>query len=155
MEWNLLGRLEMKIKVQLLSPRAQMPTRGSEDAAGWDLYAAIDYPVTIKSGENFPIPTDLALEIPSGYWGGIYARSGNACKRGLRLSNSVGVIDSDFRGCVTVSIYNDSTSPRVIKPGDRIAQLIIHKSEDVEFETVKHLTDTERGIGGFGSTGLN
>lgn len=141
------------MKIKLLSPLAIIPTRGSADAAGWDLYAAIPYPITIAPGTNYPVPTDLAMEIPSGYWGGIYARSGLACKRGLRPSNLVGVIDADYRGNVIVSLYNDSLVPQTIEPGDRIAQFILHKVYDLTFEVTDELSDTIRSDGGFGSTG--
>lgn len=144
----------MKIKFKKLSNLAKTLTKGSAAAAGWDLYAAIPYSITIQPGENYPIPTDITMEIPKGYWGGIYARSGLACKQGLRPSNLVGVIDPDYRGNVLVSLYNDSSTPKIIEPGDRIAQFIIHKIHDVEFEISDELSETERGVGGFGSTGL-
>lgn len=141
------------MKIKLLSSLATIPTRGSADAAGWDLYAAIPAPLTIAPGANYPVPTDISMEIPQGYWGGIYARSGLACKKGLRPSNLVGVIDSDYRGNVIVSLYNDSPVPQTIEPGDRIAQFILHKVNDITFEVVDELSDTERSGGGFGSTG--
>lgn len=141
------------MKIKLLSTRAKVPTKGSAAAAGWDLYAAIPYSITIQPGENYPIPTDIAMEIPEGYWGGIYARSGLACKHGLRPSNLVGVIDADYRGNVIVNLYNDSSSPRAIEPGDRIAQFILHKVYEMTFEVEEKLSNTERNDGGFGSTG--
>lgn len=142
------------MKIKLLSAKAKLPTKGSAAAAGWDLYAATPSSVTIQPGENYPIPTDIAMEIPDGYWGGIYARSGLACKKGLRLSNSCAVIDSDYRGNVLVSLYNDSPIPQTIEPGDRIAQFILHKVYDCEFEVTDELSNTERSEGGFGSTGV-
>lgn len=141
------------MKIKLLSPKAKIPTQGTVGAAGWDLYAAIETPVIIKSGENLPVPIDIAMEIPEGYVGLIYPRSGLACKQGLRLSNGVAVIDPDFRGCVVVSLYNDSDRTRVITPGERIAQFILQKVEDPKFEIVNILSETKRDTGGFGSTG--
>lgn len=144
----------MKINFKKLSNLAKTPVRGSASAAGWDLYAAVPYSITIQPGENYPVPTDIAMEIPEGYWGGIYARSGLACKQGLRPSNGVGIIDSDYRGNILVSLYNDSLIPRVIEPGDRIAQFILHKICDIDFEISDELSETARSAGGFGSTGV-
>lgn len=140
------------IKFKKLTPFATTPTHGSADAAGWDLYAADS--MTIPARACVKIPTDIAVEIPQGYFGGIYPRSGLASKQGLRLANDVGIIDADYRGNVIVAIFNDSAEERIITRGDRIAQLIIQPYLDVRFELVDELDETERGEGGFGSTGV-
>ena len=135
-----------------------MPTIGSEYAAGQDLYAAFPQEsdrVTIPAHKTVMIPTGIAIAIPHGYWGGVYARSGLATKQGLRPANCVGVIDSDYRGEVFVALHNDSEDPKLVRNGDRIAQLIIHKVELFEWEEVFELDETERNAGGFGSTGSN
>ena len=146
----------MNVKIKLLSETAKTPTRGSEYAAGYDLYAdPKDENVTINPGETVMIPTNVAMEIPIGYFGGIYARSGLSIKKGLAPANKVGVIDSDFRAGVVVALHNDSNETRTIEKGERIAQLIIQPFLDVDFNVVDELTDTERGEGGFGSTGTH
>ena len=143
----------MKMKIKVLDSNATVPTRGSEHAAGLDLYSINGAPVTIDPHSKALFSTGIALEIPDGYFGGIYARSGIATKRDLRPSNCTGVIDEDYRGAIMVSLHNDSDEPRVVEPKERIAQLIIQKYEMPEIEVVDELSDTTRGEGGFGSTG--
>lgn len=141
------------MKIKLLSEHATIPTRGSEDAAGYDLYGANWTNVILQPHETKMIPIDIAAEIPKGYFGAIFARSGMACKRAMRPANCVGVIDSDYRGNITVAIHNDSEEAHMIQPGERIAQLVIIPYIPVSFDVVDELDDTDRGIGGFGSTG--
>lgn len=143
----------MKIKIKRLTETAVIPTRGSEYAAGYDLYADIQEPVVIKAHETGKIGTGLAVEIPDGYFGAIYARSGLATKQSLRPANCVGVCDSDYRGEYIVALHNDSDEERTIQPKDRIAQLVVMPYLAVEFDEVEELDETERGAGGFGSTG--
>lgn len=142
----------MKIQIKKIRKYATLPTRGSKYSAGLDLYANNDDPITILPCHTCKIPTGISVALPDGYFAAIYARSGLATKQGLRPANCVGVCDSDYRGEYIVALYNDSDEVRVINPGDRIAQMVIQKYEDVEIEEVKELDDTERGIGGFGST---
>lgn len=145
--------LSAKINIKKLTDTAKTPTRGSEHAAGYDLYADVKDQVTISPHETEKISTGLAIEIPDGYFGAIFARSGLAAKEGLRPANCVGVCDSDYRGEYIVAVHNDSDQPRVIDPGERIAQLVVMPYLAVTFEEVTELTDTNRGEGGFGSTG--
>lgn len=145
----------MKINLKRLSDTATLPTRGSEYAAGYDLYADIEKEVVIKKHETAKISTGIAVEIPADYFGGIFARSGLATKEGLRPANCVGVVDADYRGPVVVALHNDGETDRVITPGERIAQLVIIPYLSVEFEEVDELSETVRGEGGFGSTGKN
>lgn len=141
------------VNVKKLRDNAIIPTQGSKYAAGYDLYAAIDTPITIKSGETVKIGTGLAFELPEGFFAGIFARSGLATKRGLRPANCVGVVDCDYRGEVIVAIHNDSNKNTVIAPGDRIAQMILLPYQSMEFIEVSDLSETDRGDGGFGSSG--
>lgn len=141
----------MKMKIKLLSDKAKVPTRGSEYAAGYDLYAAEG--AIIPPHSTIKVPTDIAIEIPEGYFGGIYARSGLATKKGLRPANCCGVVDSDYRGPVIVALHNDTETPAFIESGERIGQLIIQPYLSVDFEITNELSDTARGEGGFGSTG--
>ena len=141
----------MVLKLKKLNDNAIIPTRGSEKAAGYDLYAAEE--ASIKAGETVKIGTGIAVAIPDGYFGGIYARSGLATKEGLRPANCVGVIDSDYRGELIVSIHNDSSVDRVIEKGERMAQLVVQPYLSVEFEEADELDETERGDGGFGHSG--
>lgn len=141
------------INVKKLRDNAIIPTQGSKYAAGYDLYAAIDTPITIKSGETVKIGTGLAFELPEGFFAGIFARSGLATKQGLRPANCVGVVDCDYRGEVIVAIHNDSNRDTVIAPGDRIAQMILLPYQSMEFIEVSDLSETDRGDGGFGSSG--
>ena len=142
-----------KIRVKRLRPDAVLPTYGSEFAAGADLYACLDAPVTIAPGDTFWVSTGLSLEIPQGYAGLIYARSSMGTKRGLAPANKVGVIDSDYRGEVRVVLLNHSKEPQTIAPGERAAQLVITPVYTPGFEEAEELRDTDRGSGGFGSTG--
>lgn len=143
------------MRIKFLNDRAKMPTNGSQYAAGYDLYAAIKEPVIIYPGTCEKIGTGLAMEIPTGYFGAIFARSGLATKHGLRPANCVGVVDSDYRGEVIVALHNDSNEARQVQPDERIAQLVLIPYGVVEkFEVVDDLEDTDRGAGGFGSTGI-
>ncbi len=142
-----------KIKIKKLTDTAKTPTRGSEHAAGYDMYADVKEDVQIKPHETVKIGTGLAMEIPDGYFGAIFARSGLATKEGLRPANCVGVCDSDYRGEYIVAIHNDSEETRTITAGERIAQLVVMPYLPVTFDEVAELTDTNRGEGGFGSTG--
>ena len=168
----------MKIRIKKLDERAKIPTRGSDYAAGYDLYALEK--ADVYAGKTTFVHTGIAVEISEGYFGAIYARSGLACKHGIRPANCVGIIDSDYRGEVMIALhfdkesvvmkqvpvpgvayrnvtqsqatYNDDTS-FTVESGDRVAQLIIQKFEEVEFEEVEELEDSSRGEGGFGSSG--
>ena len=142
-----------KISVLRLKPNAKLPTYGSAEAAGADLYACLDDDISIEPGKTAFIPTGLAMEIPSGYAGLIYARSGLACKRGLAPANKVGVIDSDYRGEFIVALHNHGSEPQIIANGDRIAQLLITPVYTPAYQEVTQLSDTARACGGFGSTG--
>lgn len=143
----------MKVEIKRLTETAVLPVRGSAQAAGYDLCADISEALVIASNETAKVATGLSFALPEGYFGGIYARSGLATKRGLRPANCTGVIDSDYRGPVIVALHNDSTEPQTIEPGERIAQLIVQPYLAMTFEEVESLDDTERGAGGFGSTG--
>ena len=141
------------IRVKRIRDAAIMPTYGSAEAAGADLYACLDAPVTIAPGESTFITTGLAMEIPRGYAGLIYARSGLACKRGLAPANKVGVVDSDYRGEFMIVLHNHGAVTQTIEHGERIAQLVITPVFMPGFAEVDSLSDTERSGGGFGSTG--
>ena len=143
----------MQIHLKKLHPDAVIPTDGSAAAAGADLYACEPAPVFIPAGETKLIHTGLALEIPEGYAGLVYARSGLATKRGLAPANKVGVIDADYRGEILVSLHNHSAEEQCVAPGERIAQLVITPFLRVQFDETDALSDTVRGAGGFGSTG--
>lgn len=143
----------MNIKIKRLSDKAIIPTRGSEYSAGYDLYANIEQPIAINPHETVKIGTGWAVEIPDGYFGAIFARSGLATKEGLRPANCTGVCDSDYRGEYIVAIHNDSDIVREITPHERIAQLVIIPYLYVDFKEADKLSDTSRGEGGFGSTG--
>ena len=146
----------MRVKIKRLTEHAVIPTSGSDYAAGYDLYADIEQgTAVISSGDTVKIGTGIAAEIPEGYFGAIFARSGMATKRGLRPANCVGVIDSDYRGEIIVALHNDSKESQEINSGDRIAQLVIMPYLPVEFVEVDELTNTDRGDGGFGSTGVS
>ena len=142
-----------ELNIKKLKPNAIIPTYGSEFSAGADLYACLDATVSIKPGEAFLVKTGLAIELPTGYAGLIYARSGLATKKGLAPANKVGVIDSDYRGEIMVPLLNHSSEVQQIEPGERIAQLIITPYLKGIFNEVDELTETVRGTGGFGSTG--
>jgi len=139
--------------VKKLRANAKLPTYGSQEAAGADLYACLDEPVTIQPGKSAFIPTGLSMELPKGYAGLIYARSGLACKRGLAPANKVGVIDSDYRGEFIVVLYNHGDVEQSVSDGERIAQLVITPVLTPSYLEVAELTDTLRSAGGFGSTG--
>ncbi len=143
-----------KIKVMKLRPNAQLPTYGSRQSAGADLYACLESDVTIAPGQTKFIPTGLAMELPVGTVGLLYARSGLACKRGLAPANKVGVIDSDYRGEYIVALHNHGSETQVIAHGERIAQLVITPVFTPGFQEVDALSETGRGTGGFGSTGV-
>lgn len=143
----------MQIRYKKLTSEAYEPSRGSEQAAGYDLYAAISTNVEIAPHQTEVIPTGLSFELPEGTYAAIFARSGLATKQGLRPANCVGVCDSDYRGEYKVALHNDSDTWRVVEPGERIAQMILSPYIPMEFEEVDDLSDTERGAGGFGSTG--
>ncbi|MGN0312408.1 MAG: dUTP diphosphatase [Lachnospiraceae bacterium] len=142
----------MKVKIKKLSESALLPTRGSSSAAGYDLYADVERE-QIAPGQTVKIPVGVAMEIPEGYFGGIFARSGLSTKEGLRPANCVGVIDSDYRGPILVPLHNDSDTVREVVQGEKIAQMVILPYLAVEFEEVEQLEETQRGEGGFGSTG--
>ncbi|MBQ6816514.1 MAG: dUTP diphosphatase [Clostridia bacterium] len=145
--------MKQLVNIKKLKPNAIIPTYGSQYAAGADLYAALENDVTINSGETLLIPTGISLEIPVGFAGLIYARSGIASKRGLAPANKVGVVDSDYRGEVMVALHNHSNAPQTVAKNERIAQLVIAPFLTAEFNEVAELDSTERGAGGFGSTG--
>ena len=143
----------MNIKVKKLKPDATVPTMGSKFAAGADLYSAEDADVVIEPSETKFIGTGLAMEIPEGYVGLVYARSGLACKRGLAPANKVGVVDSDYRGEIKVALHNHGNEAQTVEKGERIAQMVIAPYLSVNYEEADALSETERGEGGFGSTG--
>lgn len=143
----------MKINVKKLNEKAIMPTYGSAYAAGADLYACIDEEITIAPHATVMLPTGLALELPVGYAGFIYARSGLASKRNLAPANKVGVVDCDYRGEVKVALHNHGETAQTVAVGERIAQLVVAPYVTAEFAEAEELSDTARGAGGFGSTG--
>ena len=139
------------VRVKKLRENAVLPSYGSDYAAGADLYAC--NAVTVEPGATEFVQTGLALEVPAGYAGLVYARSGLACKKGLAPANKVGVIDADYRGEIMVVLYNHSSQAVEIEPGERVAQLVITPYLTAVFEETEELSDTVRGEGGFGSTG--
>lgn len=141
------------IRFKKTNDKAIVPTYGTEYSAGADMYACIDTPVIIEPGKTILIPTGLALEIPEGYAGLIYARSGLATKKGIAPANKVSVIDSDYRGEIRIPLHNHSDEAVTIDVAERIAQIIFTPYLKVSFEESDSLSDTERGLGGFGSTG--
>ena len=143
----------MEIKIKRLNERAKIPPFGTEFSAGADLYCAEEHEISVCSGQKCSIGTGISMEIPEGYVGLVFARSGLACKNGLRLCNSVGVIDADYRGEIKVVLHNDSEYVREIKPGERVAQMIVMPYPKVSFIEVEELSDTVRGESGFGGTG--
>lgn len=143
-----------KIKIKKTRNDAILPTKGSKYAAGWDAYAAVGpTPLGIGPGETVMVDTGISVEIPEDTWLGIFARSGLATKSGLRPANCTGVVDADYRGPVMVALHNDSDMTRVVSHGERVAQLILMPMFETEIEEVSELSETERGEGGFGSTG--
>lgn len=143
----------MEIQIKLLNELAKLPTRGSEDAAGYDLYAAADAPILVPAHSTIKVGTGIAVALPQHTFGAIFARSGLATKQGLRPANCVGVVDSDYRGEVIVAIHNDTDLAKEIQAGDRIAQLVVMPYIPVQWNEVSSLDETQRGTGGFGSTG--
>lgn len=152
---NKKGELNMKYEVNIkkLNENATTPTYGSEFAAGADLYACLENELTIKPGETVLVPTGIAMELPIGYAGLIYARSGLASKKGLAPANKVGVVDCDYRGEVMVALHNHSQNDATILPKERIAQLVITPYVTADFIEKDSLSETIRGEGGFGSSG--
>lgn len=142
----------MEVKIVRLRPDAVLPLYQTRGAAAMDIAAALDEPVTLAPGERTVIPTGFAIELPSGYEAQIRARSGLSLKHGITLANAVGTIDADYRGEVGVVLANISPEPFVIEPGMRIAQMVVARYEQVNWQEVEALTDTERGAGGYGST---
>ena len=141
------------IRVKFLRPGASLPTYGTAEAAGADLYACLPEPVSIAPGATAFIPTGIALEVPKGCAGLIYARSGMACKRGLAPANKVGVVDSDYRGEIVVALHNHGAQAQTVSHGNRIAQFLITPVVTAAYEMAQELSDTARNAGGFGSTG--
>ena len=141
------------IKVKKLNEFAKLPTRGSSDAAGYDLYAATNQILDIAPHSTIKVVTGLSFELPEGTFAAIFARSGIATKRGLRPANCVGVIDSDYRGSVIVALHNDTDEIQSVEPGERIAQMILLPFISMDFNEVNELSDTARGEGGFGDSG--
>ena len=142
-----------KISVKLLRPGARIPTYGTEASAGADLYACMQDKVEVGPGQSVMIPTGIAMEIPKGYAGLVFARSSMGAKRGLAPANKVGVIDSDYRGEIRVVLHNHSGEPQSVELGERVAQLLIVPVFTPGFQEAEKLSDTSRGAGGFGSTG--
>lgn len=145
--------MQYDVKIKKLRENAVIPTYGSEFAAGADLYASLDEAVVIEPGETKLIPTGFAFEIPEGYAGFVYARSGLASKRGLAPANKVGVIDSDYRGEVMVALHNHGKAEQTVEAGERISQMVIAPYITASFILSDELDETVRGEGGFGSTG--
>lgn len=143
----------MDVRIKKLNNLAKIPTRGSKFSAGYDLYAATDKDIQIPPHSTVKIGTGLAMELPVGWFGAIFARSGIATKRGLRPANCVGVCDADYRNEYIVAIHNDSNETMTIQSGERIAQLVLLPYQDIDFKEFDELNNTDRGMGGFGSTG--
>ena len=143
----------MRIEIKKLQDSAILPERGSVSAAGYDLFACMESDVVIKPHETKMIGTGLAAAIPEGYFGGIFARSGLSSKEVLRPANCTGVVDADYRGEIKVALHNDSEIERIVIVGEKIAQLVVLPFLSVEFDEVDTLSETQRGTGGFGSTG--
>ena len=144
---------KVPVNIKKLKANAALPVYSSAAAAGADLRACLEEDVIIRPGKTEMISTGLAMEVPEGYAGLIYARSGLASKRGLAPANKVGVIDSDYRGEIMVALHNHSGEPQTVQPGERIAQMVVTPVLAVSFHEVEELEETERGGGGFGSTG--
>ena len=141
------------VRVKILRNNAMLPTYGSEQAAGADLYACLEAPVVIEPGKTAFIPTGISLEVPVGCAGLIYARSGMACKRGLAPANKVGVVDSDYRGEIIVALHNHGSCAQTVETGERVAQFVITPVLTPAYVVAETLSDTARNQGGFGSTG--
>ena len=144
----------MKVSVKKMRPGAKLPVYGSAMAAGADLCACLDAPAVIPAGQTVMVPTGIAMEIPAGYAGLVYARSGLAAKRDLAPANKVGVIDADYRGEIMVSVLNSSDDAYVMQPDERFAQMVFLPVLTADIEEVSDLDETVRGAGGFGSTGV-
>lgn len=144
----------MKVKIKYLSQKAVKPEYATAGSAGMDLSAVLDSPVILKSGGRALVPTGIALEIPEGFGGFIFPRSGLAFKKGISMCNCVGVIDSDYTGEIMVALHNISGHDYMVNPGDRVAQLVFLPVTIAELVETEVIRDTERGIGGFGSTGV-
>lgn len=147
--------MNLNIKVKKLTETAKLPSRGSAWAAGYDLYADLETPVRIAPHASVMISTGLSMEIPDGYFGAVFARSGLAARELLRPGNCVGVVDPDYRGEWKIILHNDGEEEKEVTPGERIAQVVFLPFEVASFEEVDDLSGTERGTGGFGSTGKN
>ncbi len=143
----------MVIHLKKLKENALLPTRGSAFAAGYDLHACLEEDIIVHPGKTVKIGTGLAVAVPEGFFGAVFARSGLAAKEGLRPANCVGVCDSDYRGEYIIALHNDGDVPRTVSPGDRIAQMVVLPCQSVDFEEAEALPETARGAGGFGSTG--
>ena len=141
------------IPIKILRAGAKLPSYGTAEAAGADLYACLEAPVTIEPGKTAFIPTGIAMAVPVGCAGLIYARSGLACKRGLAPANKVGVIDSDYRGEILVALHNHGAEAQTVEHGERVAQMVITPVLTPAYEAADSLSETERNAGGFGSTG--
>lgn len=146
--------MRQQIKIKKLHDKAVVPSYGTTFSAGADLYASLQEAVVIEPGDTFLVHTGIAMEIPEGYAGLIYARSGLATKKGLAPANKVGVIDADYRGEIMIPLHNHSKKAAVIEDGERIAQIVITPFLTAEFIETEALEETERGTGGFGSTGI-
>jgi len=145
---------KVPVLIKKLNKDAILPTRGSDYAAGYDVYASIPQTVVIFPHETKKIGTGLSIEVNKDYWVGVFARSGLATKEGLRPANCTGIIDSDYRGEVIVAIHNDDIQKHVIEPGERIGQLVLMPCYEWDMQEVTELSDTKRAEGGFGSTGM-
>ena len=143
----------MKINVKKLNPNAKLPVYGSQYAAGADLFACEEQPVSSAAGQTAFLHTGIAVELPEGTVGLVYARSGLACKQDLAPANKVGVVDCDYRGEIMVALHNHGNQTRIVNGGDRIAQFVVAPYLPAEFEQAEELSQTVRGAGGFGSTG--
>lgn len=143
----------MDVRIKKLNDLAKIPTRGSKFSAGYDLYAATDKDIQIPPHSTVKIGTGLAMDLPYGYFGAIFARSGIATKRGLRPANCVGICDADYRNEYIAALHNDSNETMTVQAGERIAQLVILPYQDIDFKEVDELSNTDRDMGGFGSTG--
>lgn len=144
----------IELKIKRLNDLAVIPTHGSERAAGWDLYAAIEEDIWISPHTSVKIGTGFAVEIPEGYFSYLVPRSGISTNQGLRLANCVGTIDEDFRGELMVPLHNDTDFPQMVQAGSRIAQFIVEKHIPAVWKEVDELSETKRGVGGFGSSGV-
>lgn len=143
----------MKLYFKKLDTRATVPTYGTDLSAGADLRVILDEPVTIKPRETVFFHTGIAVAIPAGYVGKIYARSGIACKRGLAPANKTGIIDADYRGEIIIALHNHSDTEQKVEPNERVAQMVVTEFVRCEYEETENLDETDRGVGGFGSTG--